>query len=118
MYTPITKEQMAQVMADKFGKPDGVTYNCDAIVTFLTDNIQPYTKTRLDEVEMAFDSLLTALTAMAATFTATGVTPVTGAALGAALTALVTAASTNTAQRVADKTAQEILPKPYFDGVK
>lgn len=118
MYTPITKEQMAQVMADKFGKPDGVTYNCDAIVTFLTDNIQSYTKTRLDEVEAAFDSLLTALAAMATTFTATGVAPVTGVALGAALTALVTAASTNAVQRAADKATQTVLPTPYFDGVK
>jgi hypothetical protein len=118
MYTPITKEQLAQVIAKKFGQPEGVIYNGDAIVTFLTDNIQTYTKTRLDEVEFAFDTLLAALSTMAAAFTATGAVPVTGAALGTALTTLVTTASSNVVQRATDKAAQSILAKPYFDGVK
>ena len=117
-YAPLTKEQLAQAVADKFGQPEGVTYNGDAIVSFLVDNIQTYTKTRLDEVETAFNTLLTALTAMAATFTATGAVPVTGTALGAAITALVTSASANAVQRAADKATQAALPTPYFDGVK
>lgn len=117
-YIPITKAQLEAVIANKFGKPDGVTYNGDAIVTFLTDNIQTYTKTRLDAVETAFDALLTGLTTMATAFTATGAAPVTGAALGAAIGTLVATASANLPQREAYAAAQTALPKPYFDGVK
>jgi len=123
-YTPIIKSQLEALIAAKFGKPDGVTYNGDAIVTFLTDNIQTYTKTRLDEVETALDTLLSALTAMANAFSIPPVstTPVLGGALATALTALVTAASVNQSQREIDKTAQDALKTanqtPYFDGVK
>ena len=103
-----------------------VTHNTDPTLdnfcNALISNIQPYTKTRLDEVETALDALLTGLTTMATTFFLTGTTPVTGLALSTALSTLVAAASVNQPQRVIDKTTQDALEIagqiPYFDGVK
>ena len=81
------------------------------LVPFLTDCIQENTKDRLDLLETAFNTLLTALSSAATT---AGTGPITGTALGIA----VTAASANSSIRSTARTVQNALDKPYLDGYK
>lgn len=89
---------------------------CTALTTAITDNVLSNTKDRLDLVESAYDSLLTALTALASAMTALGAVPVVGTVLGTAITKAVTAASVNQPARVTAKSTQDALPTPYIDG--
>jgi hypothetical protein len=108
---PVTEETDTGLYLDKF---------CGGISDTITDNIYPNTQDRLNNLETAFDALLTALTTMAAAMNAIP-TPVNGTAVGAALATAVTAASVNRGQRATDKAAQVVLNTtkiPYMDGYK
>lgn len=89
---------------------------CNAITKAVTDNVKSNTKDRLDLLEIAYESLLTAIGTMANTFSITGSAPVVGSALGTALTTLKSTASANSSTRASAKTAQSALLTPYIDG--